>query len=70
MVTNKVWILLDKVYENLKELSDLIGLVYDYDSEEYVCKNKDQVDDNWCDREMLASIDHAINDIEYFLGKR
>lgn len=70
MVTDKVWIKLNKLYEILSEVKELIGLDYDYDSDEYICKNKDQVDDDWCDREMLSSIDHALNDIGFFLGKR
>ena len=29
-----------------------------YVDAEYICKNKDHVDDDWCDREMLESIDN------------
>lgn len=68
MVTQKVIDELNKVYKKLEDIKNLIGL--EYIDDEYVCKNKDQVDDEWCDEEMLHSIEYAYQDIGFFLGKR
>ena len=67
MVTKKVMELLKKIYKDLDEFIDLIGLEYTEDGE-YVCHNRDQVDEEWCDDEMLESIDCLHSDLEYFLG--
>lgn len=67
MVTEKVMELLKEIYKNLDELVNLIGLEYTED-EEYVCHNRDQVDEEWCDEEMLESISCAHSDIGYFVG--
>ena len=42
---------------------------YYTDDDEYVCNNRDQVDEEWCDEEMLRSIEHAYQDIGFFLGR-
>ena len=68
-ITNEVWEKLESVYKELDELIGLIGLEYT-DDDEYVCHNTDQVDEEWCDYEMLESINCAWQDIGYFLGKR
>ena len=66
-VTQEVWDQLERVYADLDKLVNMIGL--DYDGEDYVCTNTDQVDPEWCDEEMLDSIDTARMDLKYFLGK-
>lgn len=66
-VTQEVWDQLEKVYADLDTLVNMIGL--DYDGDDYVCTNTDQVDPEWCDEEMLDSIDAARADLKYFLGK-
>ena len=68
MVTQEVMDLLSKLYDVLDEFVNLVGLEYT-DDDEYVCHNRDQVDERWCDDEMLASIENAHVDIAYFLGK-
>ena len=65
-ITDKVRKKLESVYKELDELIDLIGLEYT-DDDEYVCHNTDQ---EWCDYEMLESIENGWQDIGYFLGKR
>ncbi len=67
-VTNEVWDQLNKVYAELDTLVNLIGLEYDVD-DGYICRNTDQVDEVWCDEEMLESLENAHSDLGYFLGK-
>jgi len=67
-ITPKVYEQCKKVYKELDTLIKLIGLEYDFDSDEYICTNTDQVDEDWCDREMLSSIDTAYADLKYFLS--
>ena len=69
MVTEEVMEMLEKLYGVLDEFMELVGLEYDYEEEEYICHNRDQVDEEWCDDEMLASIENAHADIAFFLGK-
>ena len=69
MVTEEVMQTLKKIYEDLDIFINLVGLEYT-DDDEYVCNNKDQVDEEWCDEEMLASIENSYQDIGFFLGKR
>ena len=69
MITEEVMEMLNKIYNDLEKLVNLIGLEYT-DDDEYVCNNRDQVDEEWCDEEMLRSIEHAYQDIGFFLGKR
>lgn len=69
MITEKVWELLEKVYESLHEFVELVGLEYDYDDEEYVCKNLDEVDEEWCDDEMLEALENSHMNLRYFFGK-
>ena len=68
-ITNEVWNQCQRVYTELDKLVNLIGLEYDADQDIYVCHNEDQVDPEWCDDEMLASIENAHADLGYFLGK-
>ena len=68
MITDEVMELIKVLYGNLEELIELIGLEYT-DNDEYVCHNTDQVDEKWCDEEMLADIENAYQDIGYFLGR-
>ena len=68
MVPEKTIKALQKIYEALGEFIELVGLEYTED-DEYVCHNRDQVDEEWCDDEMLESIDCAYSDIGYFLPK-
>ena len=67
-VTTEVWNLLEKIYADLDQFVNLVGLEYTED-DEYVCHNTDQVDEEWCDEEMLASLDTAHADLGYFLRK-
>ena len=69
MVTENVMKILQKIYKDIEEFIDLVGLEYTED-DEYVCNNTDQVDDEWCDREMLVSISTAYDDIDYFLPEK
>ena len=66
-VTNAVWDQLNRVYAELDKFINLVGL--EYDGDEYICHNEDQVDPEWCDYEMLESIENAHADLGYFLGK-
>lgn len=68
MVTEEVMEMLNKIYNDLENLINLIDLEYT-DDDEYVCNNRDQVDEEWCDEEMLISIEHAYQDIGFFLGR-
>ena len=70
-VTNEVWNQLQKVYAELDKFVNLVGLEYvvEDDFEGYVCHNQDQVDEEWCDDEMLASLENAHADLKYFLRK-
>ena len=68
-ITDEAWNQLQKLYTELDKFVKLVGLEYTEDGE-YVCTNSDQVDDDWCDYEMLASLENAHADLGYFLGKR
>lgn len=68
MITKKVIKRLEKIYDALEKFINLVELEYT-DDDEYVCNNRDQVDEEWCDEEMLASIENAYQDIGYFLGR-
>ena len=68
MVTKEVMEMLKRLYETLDSFVNLVGLEYDYEEEEYFCHNRNQVDEHWCDKEMLASIENAYADIGFFLG--
>ena len=68
MITEEVMKALEKLYEDLSAFIDLVGLEYT-DDDEYVCNNRDQVDEEWCDEEMLASIENSYQDIGFFLGR-
>ena len=67
-VTHQVWDQLNRVYDELDNLVALIGLEYDLDTDEYVC-DPSQVDEEWCDRELLDSIDALHGDLKYFLNR-
>lgn len=67
MITQEVMDALKKIYESLEAFINLVGLEYT-DEDEYVCHNTDQVDEEWCDEEMLISIEHAHADIGFFLN--
>ena len=67
-VTPEVWNQLEKVYADVTKLVDLIGLEYT-DDDEYVCNNTDQVDPEWCDEDLLSSLDTLRMDLGYYLGK-
>ena len=69
MVTEEVMEALEKLYEALDVFVKLVGLEYT-DDDEYVCNNRDQVDEEWCDDEMLESIENAHADLGYFLSGR
>ena len=68
MVTKEVIKALEKIYEAIDEFIRLVDLEYT-DEDEYVCHNRDQVDEEWCDYEMLESISCAHGDIGFFLGR-
>ena len=68
MVTEEVMQALDKLQTALGDFIFLVGLEYT-DDDEYICNNRGQVDEDWCDEEMLASIDQAFVDISFFLGR-
>lgn len=65
-VTNEVYNQCKKVYQELDKLVNLVGLEYDID-DGYICRNTDQVDEDWCDYEMLESLENAHADLKYFL---
>ena len=67
-VTQEVWDALEKLYADLDKVINLIGLDYD-DEGELICTNSDQVDPEWCDEDLLSSIDTLSADLGYFLGK-
>ena len=67
-VTPEVWDQLNRLYDELDDLIDLIGLEYDVETNGYVC-DPEQVDEEWCDEEMLDSIDALHQDLKYFLSK-
>lgn len=69
MVTTEVMEILKKLYDVLNSFVNLVGLEYDFDNDEYICINKDQVDERWCDDDMLRSIENAHTDLGFFLGK-
>lgn len=69
MVTEEVMKQLEDIWKKLGDFIDLVGLFYDSAEDEYVCYNRNQVDEDWCDREMLEDIENAREDIGYFLGK-
>ena len=69
MVTEEVMDALEKLYKVLDDFVNLVGLKYDYEEDEYICTNRNQVDERWCDDEMLASIENAHVDIKFFLRK-
>ena len=66
MVTKEVWELLQRIHKDIDEFIQLVGLEYT-DNDEYICHNREQVDEEWCDEEMLDSICTAYNDLDYFL---
>lgn len=68
-VTPEVYLQCERVYAEVKKLYNLIGLDYDFDNDEFICNNLDNVDPDWCDRDLLASIDHLYSDMGFFLGK-
>lgn len=68
-VTQDVWNRLEKIYSEVAALNDMIGLEYDIDSDDYICTNQSQVDEEWCDRDLLADLDTLQADLGYFLGK-
>ena len=67
-VTDEVWNQLNRVYDELNKLVNLLGMEYDIDTNSYTF-NPDQVDPEWCDDELLDSIDTLYGDLNYFLGK-
>ena len=69
MVTKEVMEMLKKLYDVLDSFVNLVGLEYDFDNDEYICINKDQVDERWCDDGMLRSIENAHTDLGFFLGR-
>ena len=68
MVTKEVWEALEEIYRALDKFVKLVDLEYT-DDDEYVCHNREQVDEVWCDYDMLESINNAHGDIRYFLRK-
>ena len=68
MITEEVMEILQKIKEDIEKFVNLVGLEYT-DDNKYVCNNKNQVDEDWCDEEMLDSIATAYNDIDYFLSE-
>lgn len=70
METQEVIDILEKIYADIDKFIKLVGLDYNGDDEEYICLNTDQVDKDWCDREMLESISTVYDDIGFFLNKR
>lgn len=68
MVTKEVWKALEELHKMLGEFIDLVELEYT-DDDEYVCHNEDQVDEEWCDVEVLEDIMNSFTDIGMFLGK-
>lgn len=68
MITEAVMEILKKIHKDIEEFIDLVGLEYIVDNGEYICHNRDQVDEEWCDEDMLDSISTAYNDIDYFIG--
>lgn len=70
MVTQEVIDTLEKIYTDIDKFIKLVGLNYNGDDEKYMCSNTDQVDKDWCDREMLDSISTAYDDIGFFLNKK
>ena len=70
MITEEVMEILKQIHKDIDKFIELVDLEYTED-DEYVCHNRDQVDEEWCDRDMLDSIATAYNDIDYFIeGKR
>ena len=69
MITEQVMQSLEELYKALEKVINLVGLEYT-DNDEYVCNNRDQVDEEWCDEDMLADIENSYQDIGFFLGKR
>ncbi len=69
MITSEVMEMLKKLYDVLDSFVSLVGLEYDFDEDEYICTNKDQVDERWCDDDMLRSIENAHADLGFFLGR-
>lgn len=67
-ITNEAWNQLQTIYADLDKFVKLVGLEYT-DDDEYVCTNSDQVDEDWCDEELLASLENAHTDLGFFLGK-
>ena len=67
--TDRVWNQLETTYAVLDIFIKAVGLEYDYEKDEYICKNEYEVDPDWCDDDMLRSIDNAYADIGFFLGK-
>jgi hypothetical protein len=68
-VTQDVWNRLEKIYSEVAALNDMIGLEYDIDADDYICTNQSQVDEEWCDRDLLVDLDTLQADLGYFLGK-
>lgn len=67
-ITQEVWDKLEKIYSEVSALNNLIGL--EYDGDDYTCTNTEQVDPEWCDRELLEDLDCLQSDLGYFLGKQ
>ena len=67
--TDRVWVQLETIYEALDMFMRTVGLEYIFEDDKYNCKNEDQVDPDWCDDDMLRSIENAHADIGFFLGK-
>ena len=69
-VTPEVYSQCEKVYAEVEKLYNLIGLDYNFDEDEFTCTNTNNVDPEWCDDDLLRSIDHLYEDMGFFLGKR
>lgn len=67
-ITQEVWDRLETIHSEVSALNKLIGL--EYDGDDYTCTNTEQVDPDWCDRELLEDLDCLQSDLGYFLGKQ
>lgn len=67
-ITQEVWDRLEKIYSEVSALNNLIGL--EYDGDDYICTNTEQVDPDWCDDDLLSDLDCLQSDLGYFLGKQ
>lgn len=71
MISNEVKESLKKISADIEKFHKLIGLeLVDTDSWTYVCRNRDQVDEEFCKEDLIDYTVTAYNEIQEFLNMK